>query len=41
MVNPVCPDGYINFSHRCIKQQPERCPIGMINVSIFDSAIVE
>ena len=31
MVNPVCPDGYVNFSHRCIKEQPEKCPIQNFN----------
>ena len=27
--------GYIKFVHRCIKDQPEKCPIGMINVSFL------
>ena len=40
MVNPVCPHGYVKFSHRCIKQQPEKCPIGMINISFFNTTIV-
>jgi len=41
MVNPECPHGYIKFAHRCIKEQPEKCPIGMINVLFFNNTIVE
>ena len=29
MVNPECPHGFIKFAHRCIREQPEKCPTGM------------
>ena len=40
-VNPTCPDGFIQFAHRCIKNQPEKCPRGFINIEIFNSTINE
>ena len=39
-VNPTCPEGYIKFSHRCIRNQPEKCPPGFININIFNSTII-
>ena len=41
IVNPGCPQGYIKFAHRCVREQPEKCPIGMINISFFNYTTVE
>ena len=41
IAHPECPHGYIKFAHGCVREQPEKCPTGMINVSFFNYTIVE
>ena len=40
-VNLTHPDGFIQFAHRCIRNQPEKCPRGFINIEIFNATINE
>ena len=40
IVHPTCPDGFMPFAHRCIKNQPEKCPRRFINVNMFNHTII-